>query len=152
MTWMHEDTHFNPKSLNIRTYCKMLSKSIETFTRSAKCFQNRLKPLRAPRNAFKGVWNFCALCEMLSKLIETFTHSAKCFQRRLKLSCPPQNAFKIDWNLHALREMPSRALGNGCALSEVLPESSETSARSAKYLPNPRKPLHLAKQRGTLTR
>ena len=107
MTCMHEDTHFNPKSLNIRTYCKMLSKSIEIFTRSAKSLQRRLKLLRTPRNAFKGVWNLCALREMPSKAFETSARSAKCFQRRLKLSCAPRNAFKGVWNFHALCKIPS---------------------------------------------
>ena len=72
MTWMHEDTHFIPKSCNLRTYCEMLPKSFGTSTRSAKRFQNRLEPLRAPRNASKIVWNFCALRETLPKLFGIF--------------------------------------------------------------------------------
>ena len=94
MTWMHEDTHFNPKSLNICTYCKMLSKLVETFAHSAQCFQRRLKPSRALQNTFRTLGNGCALCEMSSKAFETFTRSAQCLQRRLKPSRAPQNAFK----------------------------------------------------------
>ena len=110
----------------IAHFCKVIKKCFETAAQTAKCFQNRLKRLRAPRNAFKILGNLRALRETLSKSSETSARSAKRFQNPRKPPRAPRNAFKI--------------LGNLCALRETLSKSSETSARSAKRFQNPRKP------------
>ena len=136
MTWMHEDTHFILKSSNLRTYCETLPKSFGTSTRFAKCFQNRLEPPRALRNASKIVWNLCALREMLPKSFGTSARSAKRLQNRLELLRAPRNASKIVWNLHALRE--------------TLPKSFGTSTRFAKCFQNRLGPLSFRKTKRSL--
>ena len=118
----------------------MPSESSETAARSAKCFPNPRKQLRAPRNAFPSsrkppcalrspsriLGNLHALREMLSKALETFARSAKCLPSPRKRLRAPRNAFRILGNFCALREMPSG--------------SSETAARSAKCLQRRLKP------------
>ena len=123
---MHEDTHFNPKSLNIRTYCKMLSKSVETFTRSAKCLQRRLKPPRAPRNAFRALGNGCALCKIPSESSEMAAHSAKYFPNPRKQLRAPRNAFPNSRKPPCALRSPSRILGNLHTLRKMPSEYSET--------------------------
>ena len=94
MTWMHEDTHFNPKSLNICTYCKMLSKLVETFAHSAQCFQNRLKPSRAPRNAFRALGNLHALRDYLSQTTRYLPDRSS--KRSCPWSCTPFNVTGVN--------------------------------------------------------
>ena len=68
----------------IAHFFKVIKKCFETAAQTAKCFQNRLKRLRAPRNAFKILGNLRALRETLSKSSETSARSAKRFPRRRK--------------------------------------------------------------------
>ena len=91
---------------------------------------------------------------MLSEPSETAARSAKYFPNPRKRLRAPRNAFPSSRKPPCALRSPSRILGNLHAFREVLPESSETFARSAKCLPelsetaarsaksfpNPRKP------------
>ena len=83
---------------------EMLSEPSETAAHSAKCLQRRLKPPRAPRNAFPS---------------------------SRKPPRAPRNAFPSSRKPPCALRSPSRILGNSYALREMLSEPSETSARSA---------------------
>ena len=84
----------------IAHFCKVIKKCFETAAQTAKCFQNRLKRLRAPRNAFKILGNLYALRETLSKSSETSARSAKRFQNPRKPPRTLRNAFRDVGNLY----------------------------------------------------
>ena len=118
----------------------MLSEPSKTAAHSAKCFPSPRKRLRAPRNAFRILGNFCALREMPSELSETAARSAKClpepsetaarsakcFPNPRKQLRAPRNAFPSSRKRLRAQRSPSRILGNLHALREGLPDTSET--------------------------